>query len=77
MCIHEKKNAMICSYMVSYSIEFLLLLKGCSLGSFDVKGLCKFSVRVFHSLSHFHYTLGGMRTFCESFEFYEIFCFLD
>ena len=61
-----RKSTVLCSYMVSYSIV-LLLFEGCSLDLFIMEGSCEFSMRAFHSLSHFCYALRGDESCCESF----------
>ena len=68
----KKKDAVICLYLISYSIEHLRLYWVYYWGF----------VRVFHegffcSLSHFRYTVGWMRVFHEIFKFCKILCFLD
>ena len=64
----KKKNAMICSYKISYSIEHLLLFEGYFIG-FIIEGLYEFSKRDFHSLSHFRYAVGVVHILLSSMRF--------
>ena len=62
----QKKSAVICLYLISYSIEHVLLFEGCLLG-LSLRVCASFPWGLFHSLSHFHYAVWGMRVFREIF----------